>query len=156
MEYTNIIKSNLSKLGESYDALKPFMIRHLESIEGLIQEKNKVRDAAIETIKNTDYSLSSISKELNMSRTTLYNHEQLLKRYIELSVESSQLSDPYITISNLRDEKSQLQLEISLMMKRDLDTELLKNQNEQLTAELQEKNREIERMHKKIAELSAR
>ena len=41
------------------------------------------------------------------------------------------------------------------MMKRDLDTELLKNQNEQLTAELKEKNKEIERMHKKIIELTS-
>ena len=155
MDYTDFIKCNLSKLGESYDALKPFMIKHLENIECLIQEKNKIRDTAVETIKNTDYSLSSISKELNMSRTTLYNHEQLLKRYIELSVEASQASDPFITISNLRDEKSQLQEEIGLMMKRDLDIELLKNQNEQLKAEIKEKNKEIDRMHRKIAELSS-
>lgn len=130
------------------------MIKHLEAIEALIQTKNNVRNVAVETIKNSNYTLSSISKELNMSRTTLYNHEQILKRYIELSVESSQASDPYITISILRDEKSQLLSEIGLLMKRDLDIELLKNQNEQLKAEIKDKNKEIERMHKKIAELS--
>ena len=130
------------------------MIKHLEAIEALIQTKNNVRNVAVETIKNSNYTLSSISKELNMSRTTLYNHEQILKRYIELSVESSQASDPYITISILRDEKSQLLSEIGLLMKHDLDIELLKNQNEQLKAEIKDKNKEIERMHKKIAELS--
>ena len=130
------------------------MIKHLEAIEALIQTKNNVRNVAVETIKNSNYTLSSISKELNMSRTTLYNHEQILKRYIELSVESSQASDPYITISILQDEKSQLLSEIGLLMKRDLDIELLKNQNEQLKAEIKDKNKEIERMHRKIAELS--
>ena len=154
MDYTDIIKSNLSKLGVSYDSLKPFMIKHLEAIEALIQTKNNVRNVAVESIKNSNYTLSSISKELNMSRTTLYNHEQILKRYIELSVELSQASDPYITISILRDEKSQLLSEIGLLMKRDLDIELLKNQNEQLKAEIKDKNKEIERMHRKIAELS--
>ena len=154
MDFTETIKANLLKLGESYDSLKPYMIRHLESIESLMQEKNSSRDAAIEVIKSTDYSLSAISKELNMSRTTLYNHEQLLKRYIELSVESSRKSDPYTTIDDLQEEKSHLQTEIGLLMKRDLDIELLKQQNNQLKNDIKEKNKEIERLHKKIAELS--
>ena len=153
MDYTPIIKSNLERLGESYDSLKPYMIRHLESIERLIQDKSSSRDAAINIIKSTDFSLSAISKELNMSRTTLYNHEQLLKRYIEQSVEISRSSDPYILISELKDEKSQLQTEIGLLMRRDLDMELLKQQNKQLKSELKEKQKEIERMHKKIANL---
>ena len=154
MDFTETIKANLLKLGESYESLKPYMIKHLETIETLIQEKNRSRKEAVEVIKSTDYSLSTISKELKMSRTTLYNHEQLLKRYIELSVETSRKTDPYATIDELQEEKRYLQTEIGLLMKRDLDMELLKQQNIQLKSELKEKNKEIERLHKKIAELS--
>lgn len=156
MDYNEIIVRKLEKIGESYDVLKPYMLKHLENIESLIQSKQNERNNALRTIKESTLTLSSISKELNMSRTTLYNHEQLLKRYIDYSIEESDNSDPYNIIANLKEEKSQLQSQIELMMKRDLDIELIKLENKQLKKELQEKNKELENMHKKIIEISTR
>ena len=156
MDYNEIIAQKLEKIGESYDVLKPYMLKHLENIESLIQSKQNERNNALRTIKESTLTLSSISKELNMSRTTLYNHEQLLKRYIDYSIEESDNSDPYNIIANLKEEKSQLQSQIELMMKRDLDIELIKLENKQLKKELQEKNKELENMHKKIIEISTR
>ena len=156
MDYNEIIVRKLEKIGESYDVLKPYMLKHLENIESLIQRKQNERNNALRMIKESTLTLSSISKELNMSRTTLYNHEQLLKRYIDYSIEESDNSDPYNIIANLKEEKSQLQSQIELMMKRDLDIELIKLENKQLKKELQEKNKELENMHKKIIEISTR
>lgn len=154
MDYIIIIKEKLSSLGEDYDSIKPYMIKHIIEIETLLRTKQETRLQAIETIKNLDFSLSGISKDLQMSRTTLYNHEQLLKRYIEFSISELGKWDPFVEQAKLKSEKSDLRTEIALLMDRDLDMELLKQKNSQLTANLKEKNKEVERLHKRLTELN--
>lgn len=153
MDVVSSIKAKLEELGEDYESLKPFMKAHLEAVETLLTEKEAVRDSAIAALKEADFSLSSISKQLKMSRTTLYNHEQLLKRYIELSAAKANSKDPLAMISKLQEEKSAMQKEINALMLHDLNFEILRVDNKHLKRELTDKNKEIERLSKQVEEL---
>ena len=149
----NRIREKVKELGEDYDSLKPFMKAHLESVETLLREKETKRDDAIQNIKQIDFSLTTISEELSMSRSTLYNHEQLLKRYIEFSANKIANKDPYQTIRKLQEEKTVMQKEIDLLMTHDLAFELLKMENKRYKREMSDKRKEIERLSKQVEDL---
>lgn len=154
MDHTKDIKRKLKQLGEDYDALKANMIHHLENIEELLQEKQTSRNDAICILKNTTFTLKSISSDLGISRTVLYNHEQLLKRYIEYSAEEYAKDDPLAFQSKLAKEKKELQAQINALMQRDVEMMILKHQIGQLTTDLEAKDKEIERLHKRVQQLS--
>lgn len=154
MDCIEIIKENLKAINEDYDSLKPFMKKHLQTIENAIQERYQKQNTAVNTLKSIDYSLKSIAEEIGASRTTLYNHEQLLKRYIEQSTEAVDTTNPLTQIDKVQKEKSLLQDQITKMMERDVDIELLRMQNRELSTSLEGKNNEIERLQARISELS--
>ena len=141
MEYEELIRENLKAIDEDFDELKPFMQKRLVEVETVIQNRR-------------DYSLKSIANEIGASRTTLYNHEQLLKRYIEHSAAIASSSNPLLKVDKVQSEKSLLQEEITKLMERDVDLELMRIQNRELSTSLEGKNSEIERLQKRISELS--
>jgi len=59
------------------------MQKYSLQIETLIEKRRIAQESAITIMKESSISVSSIAIELECSRTTLYNHNQLLKRYIE-------------------------------------------------------------------------
>ena len=61
------------------------MKKWLEKVETAIQSRKSIQEEAVSTLKSVDYSVKAIAAEIGASRTTIYNHEQLLKRYIEQS-----------------------------------------------------------------------
>lgn len=151
--HERIIK-NLSALNEDYDTLKPFMQKWLEKIETEIQDRWQAQENAIQTLRSMDFSVKSIAAKIGASRTTMYNHEQLLKRYIEQSSSSLTSKNPYSEIAQMQEEKSLQQDQIQKMMQRDVDIELLKMQNQSLSATLAGKNEEIQRLSDRLSELS--
>ena len=154
MEIVPIIRKKLSAIGENYDMLKPFMRTWLEKIETVIQDRKQKQSEASKQLKSIDYSVKSIADEVHASRTTMYNHEQLLKRYIEYSAGAEASDSPFNEISRLQNEKQSLQEQISKLMLRDVETELMKMQIRTLSATLEGKNAEIVRLEKRVAELS--
>ncbi len=154
MDSEELIKKNLEAINEDYEILKPNIKKWLQQIEGVIQERKKMQDEAIKTIKSVDYSIKSIATEIGASRTTLYNHEQLLKRYIEQSISIADSANPYSLVEKVQSEKALLQDQIAKMMEHDLDNELLRVQNKELSTSLEGKNAEINRLQKRIEELS--
>lgn len=154
MDINERIINNLSALGEDYDTLKPFMQKWLEKIETEIQERWQAQENAIQTLRSMDFSVKSIASKIGASRTTMYNHEQLLKRYIEQSSSSLTGKNPYSEIAQIQEEKSLQQDQIQKMMQRDVDIELLKMQNQSLSATLAGKNEEIQRLSDRLSELS--
>ena len=154
MDTSDVIRAKLKALGESYDALRPFMLKRLEAVEVLIQQKRTAQQEALASLKETDFSLAAISRELQMYRTTLYNHGQLLKRYIEYSAKQSTEEDPFAQLERVASDKADLQAQIALFMERDLDAELLKHENGRLTREVEEQRNEILRLHSRIMELN--
>ena len=154
MEYEELIRENLKAIDEDFDELKPFMQKRLVEVETVIQNRREEQENAVEILKSTDYSLKSIANEIGASRTTLYNHEQLLKRYIEHSAAIASSSNPLLKVDKVQSEKSLLQEEITKLMERDVDLELMRIQNRELSTSLEGKNSEIERLLKRISELS--
>lgn len=154
MEYEELIRENLKAIDEDFDELKPFMQKRLVEVETVIQNRREEQENAVEILKSTDYSLKSIANEIGASRTTLYNHEQLLKRYIEHSAAIASSSNPLLKVDKVQSEKSLLQEEITKLMERDVDIELMRIQNKELSTSLEGKNTEIERLQKRISELS--
>lgn len=154
MEYEKLIRENLTAINEDFDGLKPAMQKRIVEIETIIQNRCLQQENAINTLKTTDFTLKSIAEEIGASRTTLYNHEQLLKRYIEQSISTANDSNPITIIDKVQKEKSLLQSQIDKMMHRDLDMELLKLQNRELASTLEGKNAEITRLQYRISELS--
>ena len=154
MEIVPVIRKKLSAIGENFDALKPFMQTWLVKIETAIQSRKQEQTDAVKQLKAVDYSVKSIADEVHASRTTMYNHEQLLKRYIEYSAGAEAADSPLNEISRLHTEKQNLQDQVSKLMLRDVETELMKMQIRTLSATLEGKNAEIARQKKRVAELS--
>ncbi len=155
MDIENTIRMHLKTMGEDYDSLKPFMKNWLIKVETEIQRRYDQQTAAVEMIKASDYSVKSIAAEIGAARTTMYNHEQLLKRYIETSSVCMVINNPYASISKLQTEKQIMQAQINKMMERDVDIELLKSQNRDLSVALEGKNAEIARLQERLSALSA-
>lgn len=155
MERNEVIRVKLAELGEDFDALKPFMQTYLEKVETFIASKEKEQSEAIQSLRAASYNVSDVSKELNCSRTTLYNHNQLLKRYIELSIRHSSESNPLSQCEELRESKRELQERVSLMETRDIQIELDKHEVVILQRQIEEQQKEIERLQARVHELSA-
>lgn len=128
MEIINITKKKLEYIGEDYDYLKPFMQNYLDKVEEIIQDKEKCLNEALKIIKKSSYNVSEVSKQLGCSRTTLYNHNQLLKRYIEASIVISNKNNPYVAYDELKESRQKLQEQINLMENRDIDMEVQKHE----------------------------
>ena len=155
MEQLEIIKKKLMDMGEDYDALKPFMQEYLMSVETIIMEREKQQAEALATLRGASYSVSDISKTLGCSRTTLYNHNQLLKRYIEHSMALTNANNPIAECEAMRVSKQKLQEQVNLMENRDIDAELSKYEKQILMNRIADKDKEIERLQARIHELSA-
>jgi len=155
MEINGIIKQNLIEMGENYESLKPFIKDYLIKIETIITTKKAIQNESLKEIKNNSFSVSLISKELGCSRTTLYNHNQLLKRYIEFSESLFNQGNPFISYEDLKASVKKLKDQISLMEDRDIHTEILKQEKSQMVNMLKEKNKQIERLHARVNELSS-
>lgn len=153
-EHQYLIREKLSKINVEYDSLKPFIIDYLVRIEDIIQQQISEQSTGIKMIKNSRFSLSSISQVLDCSRTTLYNHNQLLKRYIELSIDLFEAEDPYYAYDKLQASISELESKVNKMISRDIDTELLRVENENYMKKLKENFDQINRLQARNAELS--
>ena len=141
METTDIIREKLSQIGEEYAGQKSFMQEYLIKIEEIIQEKEMKKNDAILFLKANSFTVSSIAKEVNCSRTTLYNHNQLLKRYIELSMQQYFADNPFSVIEENKKAVAKLKQQIDLMEVRDIMIEELKNENRELKKLLSEKGK---------------
>lgn len=154
MEKNQSIIDKLKQINVDYESLKPFMKDYLYRIEKFIEEKNSERLAGIKMIKDSRFTISSVSKALECSRTTLYNHDELLKRYIELSIDLFELNDPYIAYNKLKASINELEAKVDKMILRDIDTELLREENNQYLMKLKESIEQINRLQSRNAELS--
>lgn len=111
-------------------------------------EKEKKKNDAILLLKANAFTVSSIAKEVNCSRTTLYNHNQLLKKYIELSLQNYFTDNPFNVIEENKKTVAKLKEQIDLMEVRDIMIEELKNENRELKKLLSEREKQQIRVEK--------
>lgn len=155
MERIDIIKQKLLEMDIEYDSLKDFIQKYLIEIENIIYLKEQAQIEAIALFKNSTYSVSSIAETLNYSRTTFYNHNQILKKYIEHSITISNKNNPYNAIDEIKESRKILQEQISLMENRDIDFEILKHEKSLLDNKISEQDKEITRLKARVHELSS-
>ena len=155
MDSTKIIKDILKDMNEDYDVLKPYVQTRLHKIEDEIQRRKAIQDEAIKTLQTMDFSIKAISSEIGESRTSMYNNAGLPKRYLEQSAQYASSANPYNTIEKLQYDKSLMQEQITKLMDRDLDMELMKAQNRELSSALEGKNAEIERLQARLSEVTS-
>jgi len=96
----------------------------------------------------------SIAQKLGCSRTTLYNHNQLLKRYIEYSAECLAAKNPLAEIEIHAYKRKLLEEQVALMEIRDIKNERLQHDYQMLTDLLKCKNAEVGRLQGRIIELT--
>lgn len=149
------INTKLISMGENPATTKPFLLEHLKNIETHLIELEKVYKGALEIIKLKEFSVSGIADELNISRTTFYNHNKLLSRYIEASESLLSKDNPCVKLEAKSFETRRLRAEIDMLYDRDVTIEIQKHEVKELTARLKEKNSEIKRIEKRNRELSS-
>jgi len=149
----NII-NKLKELDVDYNTLKPFIKDYLNKIEQIITEKEKIQYEASNTLKTNKFSVASISKELNCSRTTLYNHGALLKKYIELSELKFRENNSINIFEDLKADKALVEIQLKQMIERDVNNEILSNEIDEHLNTIKEKNKEIKRLQERNAELA--
>lgn len=148
----NII-NKLQELKFDYNSLKPTVQGYLKKIEELIITEIEKQQSSIEILKRNKVNISSIAEELGLSRTTFYNNS-VLKAYIEYSEMSLDESNPIKFTNELKASKSVLQAQVNKMIVRDINSEILINENKELKNSIKEKNKEIKRLQNRNAELS--
>jgi DNA repair exonuclease SbcCD ATPase subunit len=154
-EISNRINEKLISIGEDPAKTKPFLLEHLTNIENYLINLEKTFNEALEIIKLKDFSISNIANELNMSRTTFYNHNQLLSRYLDVSEKLITKDNPLIQLEAKTSKIRRLKAEIDMLYDRDITIEIQKHEVKELTERLKEKNSEINRIEKRNKELSS-
>lgn len=66
---------------------------------------------------------ANVSKQLDCSRTTLYNHGQLLKRYVEFSTARLTECNPPLAMDNIVETRRTLETQVRQMEFRDIKNE---------------------------------
>ncbi len=148
MEIDDAIKSKLNLLGVDSSLLKPYLINYLRTIEEEIQSRHNNRNLARQTLGENDYDVKTIAENTGISRTTFYNYNRILQRYVELSHESDYRDDPYFKIKELKEEIHILQEEKRLMEKRDCRELQLLDENAALKRQLAERDKVISNLKK--------
>lgn len=149
------INEKLLSIGEDPQKVKPFMLEHLAKIETYLISLESDYNAALNTLKLKGCTISAISKKFNMSRTTLYNHDALLKRYIEATEALFITSSPIYQLDRLKAENKNMKKEIEMLYDRDITLEIQKQEIRELANRLKEKNKEVNRLENRNRELSS-
>jgi len=147
------VKSILTDLGIYYENLKPKTQKHLINIESSITNRELMYDKLLHDLKGNKVTLTSVAEDAQISsRQTLYNNKEL-KAYIDRRMAQANELNPYHQIDELKDEIKQLNEKLKLMTERDIDTEILRSENEILANQIMNKEKTITRMNEQHANM---
>lgn len=146
------IKANLSKYNIGiFDDFKPLLKKQLLEIEEYIQRTYQTRLEAIKTYKDYSVSIFSISKNTSVSKATIYNNPNTLKKYIEIRIKDFELQE-----KGFYDKDKVIRLEETIteqqLLLDNTATQFIEMNNLKIT--LNELGKEIERKDKTIEYLT--
>lgn len=150
MEVYDRVKKKLCKLGVDIESLKPYLVKHLHKVEEELGTRNDKRNQAMEAIRQNDYDVKTIAEATGISRTTFYNYDRLLQRYVELSHDDDYKDNPYVQIRELREAVRTLQDEKALMEQRDCRELQMKAENARLKQQIADRDKTINSLRKHI------
>lgn len=151
---SNRIIERLLLIDETPSEIKPFMIDYLLVVDKYIENIENRQDQAIETLKLKAFNIKAVSELLGISRTTPYNHNALIKRYIDISESLLREHNPLDQLSLQKEINQKLKNDIEMLYDRDITLEIQKQRSRTLTDRLNEKKKEIERLEVINRELS--
>ena len=144
----------------TYDSLKPAVQRNLIRVAEAIASQETIQKQALATYRDARYNVSSIAKQLQFSRTTLYNHDKILVRFIEEA--SKKNTNVFDIVEEQKEELRVLKQHLDLMHSRDMEWEDMKIAYEEMQNDYEavcRKNKELDKrireLGKKITELQS-
>ena len=144
---------NLIKLNIRLDDLKKGAQYWLFKIDDLIYHRVQESNECIDKLKSISFDVSSIAKELHTSRQNLYNsYSGILKQYIEVATSDIPIS-PIKQIEKLREEKASLQQDKEKLMLKDLQTEILEKELDEITVKFANANKQHQADFERIMQL---
>ncbi|MCR1822353.1 hypothetical protein [Terrisporobacter muris] len=149
------LKSISNELGIDYDNLKSKTKKHLLNIETAITNRELKYSELVDELKGNKVTLSSISDDAKISRQTLYNNKEL-KAYINFRTLQVNELNPYYQIDALKEKINKLNQKLELMINRDIDTEILRYENQILLEQIKNKDNTITRMNEQNTEMERR
>lgn len=135
MEKYHDLTEALNGIGYDFANQKKNTKEYLYKINNYKKRVFKSIEASKININNNYFSISSVSKEINCSRTTIYS-SNILKDYISSINEELKLINPYIKIQSLEEEINILKKKVENMKARDVELELLRLENIELKDKL--------------------
>lgn len=147
------IENKLKQLGFDFNVQTSFIKEKLIEIEKIIQEKDENCKNAEQQIKDNKYSLASICKEINISRTSAYNNDEIIKKYIEYSLGISKKYNLLYKLERSKEIENERKEIIDNMVERDINysiqEEKIMNLNNRIK-ELTSENRRLEKEKKEL------
>ena len=121
------VKATLDELGINFNSLKAKTIQHLKNIEISISNTESEFSELKAKFKDKKLSLSSVSEDVGInSRQTFYNNPEL-KVYTGYRIEQANELNPLFENQYLKTKIKYLNEQITLMVDRDIDTEILRH-----------------------------
>lgn len=149
-KYDENIELMINKMGISKDEIPDFIFDYIVRIEQLATDIEVNQNEAIEQFKKNKFNPTFVSKQINCSRTTLYNNE-ILNQYIGNRETELSKNNPYNKINELSDALDEMRKEIDMLEKRDVELELLTIENEELAKELRTSKVDTDNLKTEIA-----
>ena len=141
------LNSFLYQHSQSIDSIPKSRLNQLDKIDDAIQAKLKSIESAKAILKGNNINVSIISNETNISRKTFYNND-LLRLYVEkYETDGNESSSFEKEITNLKEKNNELSYQVKCFLLRDIETENLKNEIDELNKEivnLQVRNESLE------------
>lgn len=131
------------KMGIEYISLKPNIKNHLYKLELTLAQVNNQRINLINEYKKIKPSVLSVSTDAKIARQTLYNNK-ILKEYIEFSIKDFDAYDPFQEIDDLKNKVTLLNEQLDKMYQRDIEVEIMFNENKELKNKLKDVKRNLE------------
>ena len=147
------INSFLSKNNASIDTLSKSKLNQLDKVDSAIQVRLNKIDNAREIIKSNAINVSTISIDTNISRKTFYNND-LLKLYVKYyATECDDKNTLENDFDKIKEDNNILIKQINDFVMRDIDTENLRHENDELNREiinLQNRNQSLESEYEEL------
>ncbi len=147
------IENKLKQLGFDFNVQTSFIKDKLIEIEKIIQEKDANCKSAEQQIKDNKYSLASICKEINISRTSAYNNDEIIKKYIEYSLGISKKYNLLYKLEKSKEIESERKEIIDNMVERDINYSIQEEKIMNLNNRIRELTSENKRLEKEKKEL---
>jgi hypothetical protein len=141
-----INKFNSLNIGK-YEDLRPYMKKQIIEIEEYIADSSTKRQNAISLYRENNVTIKSISDNTSVSKATIYNNPDILKKYIDERIKECESVESKFydkdKINKLENNYSNLQELYDNIMVQVIDMNNLKIENENLRKELELKKKII-------------